>query len=141
MPGEPGPPPSELEKLAGYSSDIAARGRGARLLRELASTRLTFTLRIGDPAAVRAVGIWLIEQWRKLGIIVKQEGRRGLGMVSVYGGATRGGMDAQCSCVVGPTSTGKVPVRWDSDIKYGRYKEAVLDDLSSSRREPGPRRA
>jgi peptide/nickel transport system substrate-binding protein len=77
VPGTPwATPPAELEKLAGYGRDInAARAEAKRLLKEAGVPEgfaFTFKNR-GIPHPYESIGIWLIDQWRQIGLSVKQE--------------------------------------------------------------------
>src|SRR5438046_3429303 len=75
VPGTPWATPSEeLAKLAGYGTDInAARAEARRLLKEARAESLSFTLlNRGVPQPYQPVGIWLIDQWRQIGLNVKQ---------------------------------------------------------------------
>src|SRR5213594_1313254 len=72
VPGTPyATPPDELEKLAGYGRDIRkSRAEARRLLREAGvpdGFAFTFTNR-GLPMPYEPVGIWLIDQWRQIGL-------------------------------------------------------------------------
>jgi len=135
VPGTPwATPPQELEKLAGYGRDIAkARAEARRLLREAGVPEgfaFTFKNR-GIPMPYETVGIWLIDQWRQIGLNVKQETVEASAMVSVQ---RRGDFDvasdAQCSFVVEPDiDLQKFQSVGISDNNYGRYKDAVLDEL------------
>ena len=135
VPGTPwATQPAELEKLAGYARDIAAsRAEARRLLREAGvpdGFAFTFKNR-GIPQPYEAVGIWLIDQWRQIGLNVKQETIEASVQVNVL---RRGdfdvAMDAQCSFVVEPDiDVQKFQSVGTSDNNYGRYKDPVLDDL------------
>jgi peptide/nickel transport system substrate-binding protein len=135
VPGTPwATPPSELEHLAGYGRDIAAsRTEARRLLREAGVPEgFSFTFKNrGIPQPYETVGIWLIDQWRQIGLNVKQEVVEASAMVSVLRrGDFEVGMDAQCSFVVEPDiDVAKFQSTGISDINYGRYKDAVLDEL------------
>jgi peptide/nickel transport system substrate-binding protein len=77
------------------------------------------------------VGIWLIDQWRQIGLNVKQEVVEAAAMVSLL---RRGDFDvasdAQCSFAVEPDiDVQKFQSVGVSDNNYGRYKDPVLDDL------------
>jgi peptide/nickel transport system substrate-binding protein len=75
VPGTPwATPPEELGKLAGYGTDItAARAEARRLLKEAGQETLSFTLlNRATPMPYEPLGIWLIDQWRQIGITVKQ---------------------------------------------------------------------
>src|SRR3989441_1137152 len=72
VPGTPyATPPDELEKLAGYGRDIKkSRAEARRLLREAGvpdGYAFTFMNR-GVAMPYEAVGIWLIDQWRQVGL-------------------------------------------------------------------------
>src|SRR5262249_5134258 len=76
-PGTPSAtPPDELAKLAGYGRDInASRAEAKRLLKEAGAEGLSFTFKNrGVPQPYEPLGIWLIDQWRQIGVNVKQEG-------------------------------------------------------------------
>src|SRR5438309_6768581 len=66
-------PPAELEKLAGYWRDItAARAEARRLLKEAGAENLSFTLvNRAVPQPYEPFGIWLIDQWRQIGVTAK----------------------------------------------------------------------
>src|SRR2546425_3567786 len=145
VPGTPwATPPQELEKLAGYWRDIAKSRAGARrLLREAGvpdGFSFTFKNR-GIPMPYETVGIWLIGQWRQIGLNVKQETVEASAMVST---SRRGDFDvssdAQCSFVVEPDiDLQKFQSVGISDNNYSRYKEPVLDELFLKQaRAPAP---
>jgi len=127
-------PPAELEKLAGYGRDIGkARAEARRLLREAGVPEgFSFTFKNrGIPMPYETVGIWLIDQWRQIGLNVKQEVVEAAAMVSLL---RRGDFDvasdAQCSFAVEPDiDVQKFQSVGVSDNNYGRYKDPVLDDL------------
>ena len=75
VPGTPwASPTEELVKLAGYGTDInASRAEARRLLKEAGYENLSFTLlNRGVPMPYEPVGIWLIDQWRQIGLNIKQ---------------------------------------------------------------------
>jgi peptide/nickel transport system substrate-binding protein len=135
VPGTPwATPPAELEKLAGYGRDInASRAEARRLLKEAGipdGFAFTFKNR-GIPHPYEPVGIWLVDQWRQIGLNVKQETIE----ASAYHPMLKRGdfdvaMDFQCSFVVEPDiDIEKFQSAGISDRNWGRYKDAVLDDL------------
>ena len=135
VPGTPwATPPAELEKLAGYGREVAAsRAEARRLLREAGvpdGFAFTFKNR-GLPQPYEPVGIWLIDQWRQIGLTVKQEVVEASAMVSVLRkGDFDVASDAQCNFVVEPDmDISKFQSVGVSDNNYGRYKDPVLDDL------------
>jgi len=135
VPGTPwATPPAELEKLAGYGRDIrAARAEARRLLREAGVPEgFTFTFKNrGLPQPYETVGIWLIDQWRQIGLSVKQETIEASAHVSMLRrGDFEVASDAQCSFIVEPdVDIQKFQSTGISDNNYGRYQDQVLDDL------------
>ena len=127
-------PPAELEKLAGYGRDIAAsRAEARRLLREAGIPEgFSFTFKNrGIPQPYEPLGIWLIDQWRQIGITVKQEV---IEASAYHPMLVRGdfdvAMDFQCSFVIEPDiDIDKFQSVGLSDRNFGRYKDPVLDDL------------
>ncbi|MGH8692241.1 MAG: ABC transporter substrate-binding protein, partial [Burkholderiales bacterium] len=101
VPGTPfATPPEELNKLAGYWTDIEkSRAEARRLLKEAGvpeGFQFTFTNR-GIPMPYEPLGVWLIDQWRRVGLNVKQE----VIEAAAYFGVIRKGdtqvhMDFQC---------------------------------------------
>src|SRR4029434_10058787 len=78
VPGTPyATPPAELEKLAGYGRDInAARAEARRLLKEAGAENLSFTLlNRAVPQPSEPFGIWVIDQWRQIGVTAKHDPR------------------------------------------------------------------
>ena len=135
VPGTPwATSPAELEKLAGYGRDInASRAEAKRLLKEAGVAdgySVVFKNR-GIPQPYEPVGIWLIDQWRQIGLNVKQE----VVEASAYHPMLQRGdfdvaMDFQCSFVVEPDiDLEKFQSRGISDNNFGFYKDPVLDDL------------
>jgi peptide/nickel transport system substrate-binding protein len=135
VPGTPwATPPAELEKLAGYGRDVAAsRTEARRLLREAGvpdGFAFTFKNR-GVPQPYEPIAIWLIDQWRQIGLNVKMETIEASAHVSVL---RRGDFDvasdAQCSFIVEPDiDLQKFQSTGISDNNYSRYKDPVLDEL------------
>jgi peptide/nickel transport system substrate-binding protein len=135
VPGTPfATPPEELAKLAGYWPDIEkSRAEARRLLKEAGvpdGFEFTFTNR-GIPMPYEPLGVWMIDQWRKVGLNVKQQV---IEAASFYGVIRKGdaqvNMDFQCGYIVEPDldmykflSTDRNPAN------YGRYKDPVLDAL------------
>jgi peptide/nickel transport system substrate-binding protein len=133
VPGTPyATPPEELDKLAGYGHDInKARAEARRLLKEAGvpdGFSFTFKNR-GIPQPYEPIGIWLIDQWRQIGLNVKQE----ILEASAYHPMLKRGdfetaMDFQCGFIVEPDlDLGRFLS--NSDANYGRHKDTVIDDL------------
>ena len=134
VPGTPyATPPAELEKLAGYGRDInAARAEARRLVKEAGVENLSFTLlNRAVPQPYEPFGIWLIDQWRQIGITVKHNAVE----TSSWFGALRSGdfevaVTAPCNTIVEPD----LDIHWfltTSPVNYGKHKDAVMDDLYS----------
>src|SRR5438445_807005 len=77
VPGTPyASPPAELEKLAGYSHDIAkSRAEAKRLLKEASvPENFSFSLKNRNvPMPYEAVAIWLVDQWRQIGLQARHD--------------------------------------------------------------------
>jgi peptide/nickel transport system substrate-binding protein len=135
VPGTPwATPPAELEKLAGYGRDINAnRAEARRLLKEAGIPEgFSFTFKNrGIPHPYESTGIWLVDQWRQIGLNVKQETIE----ASAYHPMLKRAdfdvaMDFQCSFVVEPDiDIEKFQSAGKSDRNWGAYKDEVLDDL------------
>jgi len=136
VPGTPYATPSaELEKLAGYSRDIAkSRAEAKQLLKEAGvpdGFSFTFKNR-GIPMPYEPVGVWLIDQWRQIGLNVKQEV---VEAAAYYGQVLRPGnfevaMDFQCGYIVEPDlDLYKFQSTEKSPANYSRYTDKVLDEL------------
>jgi peptide/nickel transport system substrate-binding protein len=134
VPGTPfATPPEALATLAGYGKNIeAARQEARRLLKEAGAEGLSFTFKNrGIPMPYEPLGIWLIDQWRKIGLNVNQEVTEAAAYYKVLrGGEHDVAMDFQCGYIVDPDldlykflSTDRNP------SNYGRYTDRVLDEL------------
>jgi peptide/nickel transport system substrate-binding protein len=127
-------PPAELEKLAGYSKDIAkSRAEAKKLLREAGVPEgYTFTLKNrAVPMPYEPVGIWLIDQWRHIGLNVKMEFAETAKFIAdLRDGNFEVTGDANCGYAIDPDlSLFKFLSTGVSDNNYARYKDPVLDDL------------
>jgi peptide/nickel transport system substrate-binding protein len=132
VPGTPwATPPAELEKLAGYGRDInTARAEARRLLKEAGVESLSVTLlNRAVPQPYEPFGIWVIDQWRQVGITVKHNPVE----TSSWFGALRNGdfevaVTAPCNSIVEPD----MDIHWflsTSPVNYGKHKDTVMDDL------------
>jgi peptide/nickel transport system substrate-binding protein len=135
VPGTPfATPPEELNKVAGYWTDInKSRAEARRLLKEAGVPEgfaFTFTNR-GIPMPYEPLGVWLIDQWRQIGLNVKQE----VIEPAAYFGVIRKGdsqvhMDFQCGYIVEPDLDMYKFLSPDRNpSNYGRYTDRVLDEL------------
>ena len=134
VPGTPyATPPAELEKLAGYGKDIAAaRAEAKKLLKEAGAEGLSFTFsNRGVPMPYEPVAVWLIDQWRQVGITVKQEVVEAAAYYSVLKkGEFDVAMDFQCGYTVEPDlDLYKFTSRSQNPSNYGFYEDKVLDGL------------
>ena len=83
----------------------------------------------GIPQPYEPVGIWLIDQWRQIGLNVKQE----IVEASAYHPMLKRGdfeaaMDFACGFIVEPDLDLQRFVT-NSDANYGKHKDTVIDDL------------
>jgi len=134
VPGTPyATPPEELAKLAGYGSDInAARAEARRLLKEAGAEGLSFTFKNrGTPMPYEPVAIWMIDQWRQIGVTVKQEVIESAAYFTpLRKGDFEVAMDFQCGYIVEPDLDMYKFISVDKNpANYGRYVDRVLDDL------------
>jgi len=126
--------PAELEKLAGYGRDIAkSRAEAKRLLKEAGlPDGFSFTYKNrGVPMPYESLGVWLIDQWRQIGLNVRQE----VIEAAKYYAELRGGnfevaADFQCGYIVEPDlDLYKFQSKDKSPANYSRYVDPVLDEL------------
>jgi peptide/nickel transport system substrate-binding protein len=145
VPGTPfATPPAELNKLAGYWTDAEkSRAEARRLLKEAGVPEgFSFTFKNrGIPMPYEPLGVWMIDQWRRVGLNVKQE----VIEAAAYFGVIRRGdfevaMDFQCGYIVEPDLDMYKFLSVDKNpANYGRYKDPVLDDLYDKQsRETNP---
>ena len=127
-------PPADLETLAGYSHDVvSSRAEARRLLRSAGVPEgFSFTFRnrgIRDP--YEALGVWLVDQWRQIGLNVKLETLElGMFYADMRAGNFDVGADFHCSYIVEPDlALFKFQSADVSPANYSRYVDRVLDDL------------
>ncbi len=143
VPGTPyATPPNELEKLAGYWRDIGkSRAEARRLLREAGvpdGFSFTFKNR-GIPMPYEPLGVWLIDQWRQVGLNVRQE----VIEPAAYFTPLRAGdyevaMDFQCGYIVEPDlDIYKFLSKDLNHANYSRYTDKTLDDLYRKQSQAG----
>jgi peptide/nickel transport system substrate-binding protein len=126
--------PAELVKLAGYWRDIRkSRGEARRLLAETGvDDGFSFVLKNRNiPMPYEYVGTWLVDQWRQIGLKVRQEIQEsGLYFKDLRAGNFDVSTDFQCGYVVDPDlDLYKFQSQHLSDSNYSRYTDPVLDDL------------
>jgi peptide/nickel transport system substrate-binding protein len=132
VPGTPwATPPAELEKLAGYGHDInAARAEARRLLKEAGAENLSFTLlNRAVPQPYEPVGIWLIDQWRQVGLNVKQTTLETAAWLQAQkDGNFEVSTNAPCNSIVEPD----MDLHWfltTSPVNFSKHKDTVMDEL------------
>ncbi len=133
--------PGDLEKLAGYGHDInKSRAEARRLLRAAGvPDGFSFTFKNRSvPMPYEPLGVWLIDQWRRVGLNVKQEmSESATWFADLRSGNFEVSMDGQCGYMVepdldlykflsGPTTTDPKAL---NDSNYWRQKDPVLDGL------------
>ena len=135
VPGTPfATPPAELEKLAGYSRDIQkSRAEARQLLREAGvPDGFSFVYKNrGVPMPYEPVGIWLIDQWRQIGLNVRQEVVEAANIYpTLRSGDFEVASDFQCGYIVDPDlDLYKFQSKERSFANYSRYTDKALDDL------------
>jgi peptide/nickel transport system substrate-binding protein len=134
VPGTPyATPPEELNKLAGYWTDIEkSRAEARRLLKEAGVENLSFTFKNrGTPMPYEPLAIWLIDQWRQIGVSVKQEVIEPAAYYTpLRAGDFQVAMDFQCGYIVEPDLDMYKFLSVDRNhANYARYTDRVLDDL------------
>jgi peptide/nickel transport system substrate-binding protein len=135
VPGTPfATPPAELNKLAGYWPDIEkSRAAARKLLKEAGVPEgFSFTFKNrGIPMPYEPLAVWMIDQWRRIGLNVKQEVIEGAAYYTpLRKGDFEVAMDFQCGYIVEPDLDMYKFLSFDRNpANYGRYKDPVLDDL------------
>jgi peptide/nickel transport system substrate-binding protein len=135
VPGTPfATSPEELTTLAGYGRDIEkSRAEAKRLLKEAGlpdGFKFVFTNR-GIPMPYEPLGVWMIDQWRKIGLNVSQ---RVIESAAYYATLRKGdfeaAMDFQCGYIVEPDlDMYKFLSSSRNPANYGYYEDPVLDAL------------
>ena len=127
-------PQEELATLAGYSRDVAkSRAEARQLLREAGVPEgfaFTFKNR-GIPNPYEALGVWLADQWRQIGLNVRIET---LELGTLYSDIRAGNFevaaDFHCSYIVEPDlALYKFQSMDVSPVNYSRYIDRTLDEL------------
>jgi peptide/nickel transport system substrate-binding protein len=134
VPGTPfATAPEELAKLAGYWQDPeVSRQEARRLLKAAKVEDLTFAFKNrGIPMPYEPLGIWLIDQWRKVGLTVNQEVIEAAAYFQVLrSGEFEVAMDFQCGYIVDPDlDLYKFQSMDKNPSNYGRYIDRTLDEL------------
>ena len=135
-------PESELARLAGYGRDMeAARTQARQLLREAGvPDGFSFTLKNRDvPMPYEPVGIFLIDQWRRIGLNVNHlQQESGPFLNDLRSGDYEASVDFNCDFMDEPDlQLGKFLSANRSPANFGRYNDPTLDDLFDRQsREP-----
>jgi peptide/nickel transport system substrate-binding protein len=132
VPGTPwATPPEELTKLAGYGTDVAAaRAEARRLLKQAGQENLTFTLlNRGVPMPYEPVAVWLIDQWKQIGVTVKHTVLETAAWLQAQkNGEFEVSTNAPCNSIVEPD----MDLHWyltTSPVNFSKHKDTVMDDL------------
>ncbi len=124
---------SELAKYPGYGKDVkAARAEAQKLLKEAGVANLKFKLTNRNvPMPYTPVGVFLIDQWRQIGLNVEHEQLdTKLYQAALRGGNYEAGLDFNCDFMDEPNLQLLKYISADkSTINYGRYQDRTLDDL------------
>lgn len=135
LPGSPfAPSEEELTKIAGFGKDIeAARKEARRLLKEAGVPEgFEFTFKNRDiKMPYEPLAIYLIDQWRKVGLNVKHVVQETAPFMSdLRGGNYETSMDWECGFMDEPDLQLFKYISSDkSPANYSRYNDRVLDDL------------
>src|SRR5690606_3148325 len=127
------PSEQELMKYPGFGKDIAkARAEARKLLAEAGVKTLKFKLTNRNvPMPYTPVGVFLIDQWRQLGLTVEHEQLdTKLYQSALRAGNYQVGLDFNCDFMDEPNLQLQKYISADkSTINYGRYNDRVLDEL------------
>jgi peptide/nickel transport system substrate-binding protein len=124
----------ELETIAGYEPDIAANRKEARRLLREAGVPDGFSFKLHNRAVeqpYKAVGIWVIDQWRQIGLNVEHW----VEPTAPFFATLRGGnfavsMDFNCQAVVNPVlDLSKFLSNDRSSANYAQYQDRALDGI------------
>ena len=140
-------PEEELMKLAGFGRDIsAARQEARRLLKEAGiSEGFKFTLKNrAIPMPYEHVGVFLIDQWRRVGLEVQHVVQdTGPYFADLRGGRFETNIDFTCDFMDEPDIQLHKFISTDkSAANYSRYEDRILDTLyerQSRTRDPQER--
>jgi peptide/nickel transport system substrate-binding protein len=124
---------NELLEYPGFSKDITkSRAEARRLLKEAGVPNLKFKFTNRNiPMPYTPVGVFLIDQWRQIGVAVEHEQLdTKLYQAALRGGNYEVGLDFNCDFMDEPNLMLQKYISADkSSINYARYKDPVLDDL------------
>jgi peptide/nickel transport system substrate-binding protein len=123
----------ELQKLAGFWPDIEkSRAEARRLLKEAGAEGLSFELlnrNVDQP--YKFVGIWLVDEWSKIGLHATQKVLpTGPWIAAMRGGDFDVVVEANCNSIVNPVLDTQKYLPHDVFVEnYGYYKDPVEADI------------
>jgi peptide/nickel transport system substrate-binding protein len=124
---------SELVTYPGWGKDInKARAEAKKLLDEAGVKDLKFKfLNRNIPMPYTPVGVFLIDQWRQIGVTAEHDQPETKAYIAnLRGGNYEVGMDFNCDAVDDPNLQLAKYISADkSPINYGRYNDRKLDEL------------
>jgi peptide/nickel transport system substrate-binding protein len=128
FPGDPlAPTKDELQTIAGFAPDIEkSRAEAKRLLKEAGQENLTFELLNRDvDQPYKYVGIWLVDEWSKIGVKVTQKmAPTGPWFEDMRTGKFTAVLQANCHSVVNPLiDTQPYLPSSVSKQNYGNYED------------------
>ncbi|MCK6449613.1 MAG: ABC transporter substrate-binding protein [Alphaproteobacteria bacterium] len=126
-------PESELAKLPGFGRDIqAARAEAKKLLKEAGQENLKFTLTNRSvPMPFHPVAIYLIDQWRQIGVQVEHSPREvAQQKQTMSSGNFEVGLDANCYETDQPDTQLRLYLSADkSPVNFSKAEDRELDEL------------
>jgi peptide/nickel transport system substrate-binding protein len=132
FPGHPlAPTKEQLHEVAGFWTDIEkSRAEAKRLLKEAGAENLEFELLNRDvDQPYKYVGIWLVDEWRKIGVKVNQRVLpSGPWVAAERAGEFEVVLQANCHSVVNPLAD-VTPYLSHSHENYGKYDDPKADEL------------
>jgi peptide/nickel transport system substrate-binding protein len=124
---------AELETMAGFWPDIEkSRAEARRLLKEAGAENLSFELlnrNVDQP--YKFVGIWLVDEWSKIGVKATQK----VLPTGPWFAAMRGGdfdvvVEANCNSIVNPVLDTQKYLPHDEFVEnYGYFKDPIEADI------------
>jgi peptide/nickel transport system substrate-binding protein len=123
---------TELLRLAGYSKDIeASRAEARKILKEAGYDGLSFELHNrGVDQPYKVVGTWMIDQWKKIGLNVKQRVQPSGPFYATLRKKRdfEVSIDFNCQSVINPLADVS-KFLGSAGNNYGQYEDPVLEDL------------
>lgn len=125
--------PEELAQYPGFGKDIAkARAEARALLKAAGASNLKFKFTNRNvPMPYTPMGVFLIDQWRQIGVTVEHEQlETKLYQAAIRGGNYEGALDFNCDFMDEPNLQLLKYISADrSSINYSRANDRVLDGL------------